>query len=46
MPRPVEDRLDVGGAAQFNNTDPSRFLSRPAFCLLLPDYHLCVIRDD
>ena len=25
MPRPVEDRSDVGGAAQFNNTDPSRF---------------------
>ena len=36
MPRPGEDRSDVGGAAQFNNIGPvplsSRFLLRPAFC--------------
>ena len=35
MPRPGEDRSDVGGAAQFNNIGPvplSRFPSRfPAF---------------
>ena len=40
MPRPGEDRSDIGGAAQFNNTDPSRFLfsltirTRPAFCFV------------
>ncbi len=30
MPRPVEDRSDVGGAAQFNNIGPVP-LSGPAF---------------
>ncbi len=28
MPRPVEDRSDVGGAAQFTISDLSRFLSQ------------------
>ena len=32
MPRPVEDRSDVGGAAQFNNIGPVPLSpSRPAF---------------
>ena len=35
MPRPGEDRSDVGGAAQFNNIGPVP-LSAPAFSSLVP----------
>jgi len=34
MPRPGEDRSDVGGAAQFNNIGPVPLSRSPAFPLL------------
>ena len=51
MPRPGEDRSDVGGAAQFNNIGPVPLFCRrrPAFAAAVPlsatDLR-CVIRDD